>query len=389
MSTLVKLANGRRIIVPDSSRFARRGADRISLQLNGLGCAPCRRAAPKRFTPLGGIDFNINAKSAVGAAGGAASGASAGAALGPIGAAVGAVIGAAASLVGKKPVPQAEQNWDAYKKVANQYAGSQFDEGPFAEIIKGAFDTNKNALKGDREQFMAQIAGQIVSALKDGKISVNATAPQIYESVIYPWMVSAGKIDVGKFNAHPTMRPLFTAIIDRYINNLPITRADMTQVKGGPYNTHAPLIVEALKGWTPPGTPAATPPPASAPAPVTPAPTVSTPAPVVTTPNPAGTPLPTSPGQNATLPLPNNSATGGVDVSGLISSLMAQGASQQQAFTSAMSALQSKGVAPTSQVQAAVADQVAAAGGLPSWAIPAGIGAAGLLALLLLKKKGR
>lgn len=74
------------------------------------------------------------------------------------------------------------------------------------------------------------------------------------------------------------------------------------------------------------------------------------------------------------------------DVSGLISQLLSQGASQQQTFQSALSSLSSQGQTITPEVQNAVAQQVSdASGKLPVWVFPAGIGA--IVLLFLLKKK--
>lgn len=209
---------------------------------------------------LGSAQLNVSAGSASGAIGTAATGAKIGTAILPgIGTAVGAVLGAAASLVGARPPSQAEQTWDSYKKSAGQLLGRNYSEKDFAEIVKGAFDTNKNILKVEREQLLARIAGAIVDAIRSGRVPPSANARDVYSAVIRPTL-AANNSDMGRFDGHPTMAPLFVDIADRYLSNLPITRADMPTFANQGYSVHAPLLFTALGigGNAPQGAGAAT-----------------------------------------------------------------------------------------------------------------------------------
>jgi hypothetical protein len=92
-------------------------------------------------------------------------------------------------------------------------------------------------------------------------------------------------------------------------------------------------------------------------------------------PGTVNTPVPTAvtPGNVTATP-------SGVDLNAMVSQLLAQGASQQQAYASALQSLQAQGIQPTAAVQGQVAQAVQTAGGvsgLPTWLM---IGA-GVLAL--------
>jgi len=132
------------------------------------------------------------------------------------------------------------------------------------------------------------------------------------------------------------------------------------------------------------------PPPAPVVAPIAPiAPTVTTVVPTASTPVIA--PSVTTP---APVPVvgttPAGSPVVAVDQTGnLISALIAQGQSQQQAFAQAMASLAANGVQPTQQVQAQVAQDVqqasaTQAGGASGWMQYAALAAAGVGALFLL-----
>lgn len=130
----------------------------------------------------------------------------------------------------------------------------------------------------------------------------------------------------------------------------------------------APVIPVAAAPNLPALAPSVTPPPA----PVANVPAPSAPA------APLATPLP------ATVP-PDQTAS-------LIQQLMAQGASQQQAFTAALQSLAAQGVAPTPQVQQQVANDVTAAsvgGSANTIMAVVGIAALGVFALLGRKKRRR
>lgn len=288
--------------------------------------AKVAQAHPRALRGLGGLG-------AAGTGQAAASGASAGATVGSavpvigtaIGAVVGAVLGATVSLMHGKTA-KSEVVWDKYKPGAGKTLGRNYAEGDFAEVIKGAFDTNKNIFgSNDREGTMAKIAGAIVQAVKSGQVPTNATAGQVYLSVIRPLLAGSG-VNMGKFDAHPTMAPLFVDIADRYLNNLPITRADMPAFSGNSsYSVHAPLLLDALGLKTTAGNP----PPSGVP---------------IT--QPINVPAPTVPGN----PL--------VDSSSVIASLAPTSTSPQDLFNNTMRTLAASGVQPTQDVQAGVAAQV-------------------------------
>jgi hypothetical protein len=78
-----------------------------------------------------------------------------------------------------------------------------------------------------------------------------------------------------------------------------------------------------------------------------------------------------------------------VDISSIIGSVLQQGQNQQQAFLTAMQALQAKGVQPTPQLQAAVAKEVqSSAVGGDKWLI-GGAAVAGLVGLAWLLRRRR
>lgn len=276
-------------------------------------------------------------------------------------------------------VSKAEGMWDAYKPGAGKVLGREYDEREFAEALKGARDTNSKTFSGDREVMLKGIADQIVKGVIAGTIPIEWTAPQIYDSVIGPWLRSTG---ILKKDPHPLIRQILVDVIDRYINNLPITRADMASFKGqSAYTAHAPLIVDALTGKLPQLAQSAPVDPAKPAIPTTPtgAPTNGGTVYAGGTPNfytgPAVTPPPISPLAPG-LPPP----VAPIDQTGaLIASLLQQGASQQDTFAAAMRSLTSQGVQATPQVQADVASLVKSGGERDNTLLYVGIGAAVLL----------
>lgn len=133
--------------------------------------------------------------------------------------------------------------------------------------------------------------------------------------------------------------------------------------KYGAYNAFYGISTQPAIVTTPPQvvtTVAPTPLPVPIPVPVITAPS-PTPAPTPTpTPTPAPTTLPatsTSPAITVNVP----ATVPATDTSALIQQLMAQGASQQQAFTAALQSLAAQGVQATPQVQQQVAADVSAA----------------------------
>lgn len=160
------------------------------------------------------------------------------------------VLSSLAKLVGSGHPSRAEATWDSYKKAQGQARGSSYDEAGFAEIIKGAFDANRATFKADREQTMQQLAKLLVDGLINGTLSPTMSAAQMFQVLVDPWIRSGqAGINAAEFYKNSALAPLFVDIIDRYISNLPITRADMKSQPAGQYSAHAPLILDALQAW--------------------------------------------------------------------------------------------------------------------------------------------
>lgn len=270
------------------------------------------------------------------------------------------------NLIGSKP-SRAEQTWDGYKAVAGSQPGTAYDERGFAEIVKGGFDANRSALpQTTREPLLRDYAAALVAGIKKGAVPVTATVDQIYAKIGEPWLKTHVR-SWAEFQKNSKLKPLFVDLTTRYLANLPITRADMAAFKGDKaYTVHAPLILTALKGWTPP-TPKAT----------TPAKT------------PAKKPPVSKPPAAGSIP---KTASGAPDLDALVKAFLAQGATQNQAIQGALQALQSAGIATPAAVQAAVAQEAAessqemlAAGGpaagIPGWMVMAAGGLAVVFAL--------
>lgn len=310
------------------------------------------------------------------------------------------------NLFGSKP-SRAEQTWDGYKPQAGRNPGTAYDEKGFAEIVKGAFDANRAVFNNDakaREQFLANYVAGIAAAFKAGKIPVTASVPQVFESIGIPWLKSNVK-SFAAFEKNPYLKPLFKDIAERYLANLPVTRANMAAF-GSQYASYpkAPLILEALGDWLKArlpapatGTPAAGMPAAPAaggtvrlptvpglpkpptatnlPTPPKP-PTASTPKPPAASSTPAASSLPAA----GALP-----AAGSVvlpsAISQLIEQMRSQGASQQDAFNNAIAAMQAQGVPTPPAVRDQVAQEVSAGatGAMSSTMKIVGIGAGVLL----------
>lgn len=179
-----------------------------------------------------------------------------------IGAAVGAVLGAVGSLFGPAKEGQAAETWD--DMVANAYLfktlGRQFDERYFAEALKGMMDKGNNAWPGcgkdgykNPDCFAGPLAQTIVKGYLAKTVPLSATTAQVYNSVVVPWLkAGAGGIftwapyaaeNAANGNIQGSM---VTALVDRYLAGLPVTRADMPEYAGQGYTDHEPALNVAL-----------------------------------------------------------------------------------------------------------------------------------------------
>jgi hypothetical protein len=179
-----------------------------------------------------------------------------------IGAAVGAVLGAVGSLFGPAKEGQAAETWDDMVKNAYLFKtlGRQFDERYFAEALKGMMDKGNNAWPGcgkdgykNPDCFAGPLAQTIVKGYLNKTVPLSATTAQVYNSVVVPWLQSgAGGIftwapyaaeNAANGNIQGSM---VTALVDRYLAGLPVTRADMPEYAGQGYTDHEPALNVAL-----------------------------------------------------------------------------------------------------------------------------------------------
>lgn len=315
---------------------------------------------------LGCYDCGLGASTTVtSASSGASTGASVGTAVLPgIGTAVGAVVGAVAgALFRSKKDPNAAEKaalkgqLDDYMRVMGQVPGRAFNLTTLVQLIDGAGyrglwpavkkwsgDAITGAIDGCKGCTPPTIREWVRQAVAGGQDNPLALADQWSAHVKQTWGSKWFVADAGN-----VQRQLIVDLLDYFVaQNKP----------------DAPLYY-ALS-WS-----------AGAQTP-TPAPTPTTPVPAMT---PTVTPLPAP-----TSPAPSSTITPAVadNTKAVIDALLAQGASQQQAFAAALQSLAAQGVQPTPQLQQAVADEVktatpSTAGFSPTFGVAAaGIG---LLAL--------
>jgi hypothetical protein len=379
-----------------------------------LGCYP-------KGHPLGGFGFIVGgtANQSTTSVSDAETGAAIGAVFGPIGAAIGAAVGAIGSLFGPAKLGQAAVTWNNMTSEGYLLQNTNpisYDERYIGEAYKGAMDEGNNIWPGcgsdgykNPDCFYAPLAQAIISGYLNKVVPITAEPAQVWSAVVVPWLQSgAGGLfnwpaAVAEANAqklpYSQQELLIEAAMTRYLNGLPITRANMpAYAASGGASTYAqwntPSITTALASLlVPPPAPtpapaaaAPAPTPVAAPVPVTglPAPTQSL-AQAVATPAPAPVPAPaviatTSAGTPVVAP---------DDTDALIAQLIAQGQSQTQALTSAMAILEANNInSQTPQVQQQLQQAVAAAA--PSSGISTTdmllIGGAALALILLMKK---
>jgi hypothetical protein len=395
----------------------------------------CERILRANSQGLGSLGLSYKVQ---GAAGGAAAGAEVGSAILPgIGTAVGAVVGAiAGALFSKKKDPNAAEKealkgqLDDYMRVQGSVPGRAFNlltlkqlidgagyRGMWPNIKKWSGDAINGAIEGCKGCTPPTIRQFVKDQVAAGDIDPMSLASKFTEHVNRTW---GSKWFIQSAGA--TQRQLMIDLMDYFISQ---------------EKPDAPLFY--APSWT-----VAANAPAPAPAP-TPQPVTQAPAPTIQIPvtqqqsqrvpegvlsvagtSPAGVTvfrdsngalwlfqntgyvpyegvlrssgtLPVQPPTSAQLPNASVTPTATqpqVDVGALVSTLMQQGATQQQAFLSAMQNLQSQGVPATPQVQQQVAEQVQSAGsgaGLPTWAliaIPLALGTAVLVGGRSGKRRG-
>lgn len=326
----------------------------------------------------------------------AASGAAAGATFGPIGAAIGAVLGAiGGAFIGSKR-PESEL-WDKYKGMAGQNAGHMYDNnfrnGAFVGLMrlgKNTFPPRASGKYGPRDdaKFLNDLIKMIADAFRTGQLTLadSESADVIYNKLVGPWIDSMGT------EKNPDWRRWETQIvkdqIDAWLWDAPIIATSYSTA--GYASPRVSVLAAELMPTAPatsaPGIVVTTPGNASSAPKILPLPASGV-TPVVTLPIQPASGGALQPAQGFT-PVPTSAAD--PNLTTYISSLLAQGQSQQDAFTSALNTLSANGVTPTPQVQQQVADAVKSAGSaLPSWAIPAAMaGGVALLFMMARKRRG-
>lgn len=313
----------------------------------------------------------------------AAQGAAYGSTFGPIGTAVGAVVGAiGGAFIGQKR-PESGL-WDAYKGMAGNSAGHEYDNqfrnGAFVGLMrlgKNTFPPRKAGGYGpnDDARFLKDMIAKVAEAFRSGALTPDdANTEAIYNKVVAPWIAQWGQEPNADWRRWENQ--IVKDQIDAWLYDQPIIASSYT-TSTWPQPRVTDLAKEILAKYSQP-----------APAPVTPPVSTGSPLPGAA---PAPLPLPiapATPGTGSTPAIPGASLPAPPLVStpvqvtpqgtaldpnlqAYIKALIDQGASSQQAFTAALDAVGRSGQAVTPQVQAAVADTVQQAGagaGLPMWA---------------------
>jgi hypothetical protein len=193
----------------------------------------------------------------------AATGAALGSVVPVVGTAIGAVVGLlVGALFGPAKEGQAAETWDDMVKNAYLFKtlGRAFDERYFAEALKGMMDKGNNAWPGcgkdgykNPDCFAGPLAQTIVKGYLAKTVPLSATTAQVYNSIVVPWLKSgAGGIFTwapyaAENAANGNIQGLMvTALVDRYLAGLPVTRADMPEYAGQGYTDHEPTLNVAL-----------------------------------------------------------------------------------------------------------------------------------------------
>lgn len=328
----------------------------------------------------------------------AAKGASTGAAVGSVVPGIGTVIGAVAgaiigaiggAFIGSKR-PESEL-WDNYKKMAGNAAGHEYDNnfrnGAFVGLVRLGKNTWPPRAAGgygarDDARFIKDMTAKIAEAFRNGVLGPrDADANTIFSKVVGPWIAQWGTEKSGDWKRWEDQ--IVKDQIDAWLYDQPTVATSYT-TSTWPQPRVTDLANEVLAKYATPAVPVQSP---SAAIPVsTPGQVVTLPAPVTSGPGPApgaGQAISVVAGGTTPVTVPVPTGVNDPSLAAYINALQAQGASQQDIFNRALSALSSAGVAPTADVQSAVAGQVTQAGGsgLPSWVIYLAGGAALIFAL--------
>jgi len=360
-------------------------------------------AAPKRRAPRANLSGLGASPTASYAQQGASAGATVGSVVPVLGTAVGAVVGAVLGAIGGAFIgsrrPESDL-WDNYKKIAGTARGIELDPAFRAGAFVGLMRLGKNTFpprsKGgygpnDDARFLDDMAAKIAAAVRAGQVTAADDAKSVFAKVVGPWISQWGTEPNAQWRTWENQ--IVTDLIDAYLYDQPIVATSYTQQRWA-----QPRLSDVVKSMQPapassPTPPAAAPAPTPQPVPVVPAPAVTLPAAAVT-PAPVAltTAAPATSSSSTPAPVANLSPAVADNTRTLIDALLAQGASTQQTFTSAMQSLAAQGVQPTPQLQQAVASEVtsAASPALPSWVLPAaGVTALGLLAFALSNRRPR
>lgn len=192
-----------------------------------------------------------------------------------IGAAVGAILGGIGSLFGPAKEGQAAMTWDDMTSHGYLFTsrGIAFDERYIGETFKGAMDENGNLWTGcgsngykNPDCFYSVVADTIASAFLSGAVPLSAmgstqaptstaTTQAVYTTAILPWLSkgASSMLNFAQLEALATQQHvpqsqqelLIIAAVDRYINGLPITRANMPSYEAS-WTTYAQWATPSL-----------------------------------------------------------------------------------------------------------------------------------------------
>lgn len=318
----------------------------------------------------------------------AASGASTGAAVGSVVPGIGTVIGAVAgaiigaiggAFIGSKR-PESEL-WDNYKKMAGNAAGHEYDtnfrNGAFVGLVRLGKNTWPPRAKGgygstEDARFIKDMTAKIAEAFRNGTLGPrDADANTIFSKVVGPWIAQWGTEPNADWRRWEDQ--IVKDQIDAWLYDQPTVATSYT-TSTWPTPRVTTLANEILAKYQPaPAAPGQSP---SASAPVSsPGQVITLPVPVTgTVPGsgigPPSTSVSVVPGASPiSVPAPTSATD--PNLAAYVRALQEAGATQQQAFNAAMNALGNAGVAPTQEVQTAVAQQVTAGAGagLPQWVL--------------------
>jgi hypothetical protein len=309
------------------------------------------------YAGFGRLGFSMAQGSTVGTA---AQYAKYGSVAGPWGTAIGAAIGALASVFGRKD--QEAANFDEAITLYHANPDSVYGIADKYLALTGLFDlknihTNipiyKKYGRMGEQKFVTDMIRKVYDAAQNGQITVNDTPLTIFSRIIQPWIDSFGYGSMQDPNADMINRLMIGMIMDYLAGNQASWRA-----RGGDYPFGSlppfsmPQAALAPQAQALPAAPAPVPYVAS-----------NIPTPMLAPPLPGayqgqGPMLQPLPARLMPLPVAAAPAPAAPDQTALIQQLLAQGASQQQAFQAALSQLQSQGQPITPQVQQQVASEV-------------------------------